>query len=522
MPGGLKIHLYCLCWNDARMLPYFFRHYDDIVDEYYVYDNGSTDASLEMLHAHGRVHVDHFDVEGDSFVDVERRLSDTIWQPSRGKADWVLVTDIDEHLYRPDMVEYLARCKAQGITAIHSLAYEMVADEFPTARDKLYNLVTQGWRALWALNRLCFFDPNAIVATNFGHGRHEAFPEGNVVWPDTVEVLLLHFKQLGLKYLNTRTAELAQGMKERDLQMGWGSHYQWNEQEIYENWAKMKAQATTVPGLGALSHVPPAEYRGDEAIVERSGLLDGEWYLAEHPDLSSGGVDPLIHFSRLGWRERRQPNFYFDTAWYLTTYPQVDKDKVNPVVHYVRVGERQGLRPGPHFDPAWYREQYHLSADVSPLQHFLQHRRRGLVSPLPDFDVENYCRTHPEVLAQGLDPYEHYFSNLESPAAADGDPADRLPEFNMIASTLGIDPDSTDYPASVPWPSVAATIRLFLRGYPFDEDWYRKTYPDVDEAIREGGIESAFDHFIDHGFFEGRSFRPTSDNPHPPADGHDG
>ena len=26
------VHLYTLCWNEAEMLPYFFRHYDPWVD----------------------------------------------------------------------------------------------------------------------------------------------------------------------------------------------------------------------------------------------------------------------------------------------------------------------------------------------------------------------------------------------------------------------------------------------------------------------------------------------------------
>ena len=42
------------------MLPFFFRHYDPIVDRYIVYDDGSTDRTLEMLAAHPRVEVRPF------------------------------------------------------------------------------------------------------------------------------------------------------------------------------------------------------------------------------------------------------------------------------------------------------------------------------------------------------------------------------------------------------------------------------------------------------------------------------
>ena len=35
----MRVHLYSICWNDARILPYFFRHYDSLVDRYVIYDD---------------------------------------------------------------------------------------------------------------------------------------------------------------------------------------------------------------------------------------------------------------------------------------------------------------------------------------------------------------------------------------------------------------------------------------------------------------------------------------------------
>ena len=89
--GGPKIDLYCLCWNEARIIPFFLRHYLPLVDRVFVYDNGSTDQSVALLSGDERIHVAHFDVTGDSFVEEERWLSDRIWKVSRGSADWVAV-----------------------------------------------------------------------------------------------------------------------------------------------------------------------------------------------------------------------------------------------------------------------------------------------------------------------------------------------------------------------------------------------------------------------------------------------
>jgi hypothetical protein len=51
-------------------------------------------------------------------------------------------------------------------------------------------------------------------------------------------------------------------------------------------------------------------------------------------------------------------------------------------------------------------------------------------------------------------------------------------------------------------------IRHFLIYIPCDEDWYRRTYPDVAEAIASGKIKSAKEHFSTDGYFEGRKPGP--------------
>jgi hypothetical protein len=47
-------------------------------------------------------------------------------------------------------------------------------------------------------------------------------------------------------------------------------------------------------------------------------------------------------------------------------------------------------------------------------------------------------------------------------------------------------------------------IRTLLEEVNVDETWYRETYADVEEAIREGKFPSARDHYITAGYFEDR------------------
>ncbi|MBV8359921.1 MAG: glycosyltransferase family 2 protein [Deltaproteobacteria bacterium] len=404
MPGKQIIHLHCMCWNDARMLPFFFRHYDKIVDKYFVHDNGSTDGSIALLEKHKRVELSHFDVSGDSFVDEARQLCDSAWRNS--EADWVIIADLDEHIYHPRLTNYLQRCTKRGVTAIKAIGYEMISDSFPSGNRPLCELVTIGTRSL-GHDKLCIFSPRYITATNYAPGRHEAAPTGRVVWPAYSEVLLLHYKQLGVDYPIARSAELRSGLRSRDLTEKWGVQYTWNPVEIAAKWQEIRAAAGPVPGLGALKHLSPAKYN-QERIVKESGLFDPKWYLAAYPDVEAAGIDPLSHYCAHGWEEGRQPNFYFDPEWYCVNYPDLHTPGCNPLCDYVVRGEQQGAWPSQLFNTDWYRTEHGLSADESPLRHYLEHRTSGLVSPLPDFVVADYCQSHPEILASAGDPFEAY------------------------------------------------------------------------------------------------------------------
>ncbi len=405
MPDGQKIHLYCLCWNDARMLPFFFQHYDTFVDQYFIYDNGSTDESLSILSKRPNVHIEHFDVPGDSFVDEERRLGDTIWKGS--EADWAIVTDIDEHIYHPSIRTYLDACKRRGITAIQSLGYEMVSDDFPTGADPILEQVTLGVRSS-GHDRLCIFNPRAITETNYSPGRHQAAPEGNVVWPDYSEILLLHFKQLGPEYPVLRSAELMKGIKSRDLEQGWGIHYSWSADEIRNTWQVMRSNAVPVPGLGELKNVTPSEYTLEERTIKGSGLIDEEWYLREYPDVEASNFDPVAHYCIHGWEEGRRPNFYFDPMWYLDTYSEQLKGHRNPLFHYITQGEKKNAWPSPTFNTPWYRKTYKISPDESPLRHYLQNRKKSRLRPIPAFNVAKFWQEYPDEVGPDQDPFEAY------------------------------------------------------------------------------------------------------------------
>jgi len=241
----VEIHLYALCWNQEHMLPHFFRHYDAIVDRYFIFDNHSTDNSLALLDAHPKVTVNDFDVDGTSFVEAAQQFNNNCWKRSRGLADWVIVCNIDEHLYHAALRRYLAACSERKISLVQPVGYEMVSQTFPTGSQPLWTQVRTGMRSS-GMNKPQVFAPDSIEEINFHVGRHNADPEGFVRRPFRRSVKLLHYKYLGLAYLRDRLSELRQGLREKDIEQRWGHKYLWDEQQKDEDFLRVLRNAKQV------------------------------------------------------------------------------------------------------------------------------------------------------------------------------------------------------------------------------------------------------------------------------------
>lgn len=236
-----RIHFYGLCWNDARVLGFFFRHYDPLIERYVIFDDGSTDGSLEILAAHPRVEVRPFlRTHADSFILSERDHYDRCWKESRGVADWVIVADVDEHLVHPDLGRYLIDVAARGVTVVPALGYEMRTDDFPAEDERLCATRTRGAPDA-GMSKLAVFAPDAIEDIRYAVGGHRAAPVGRVVAPARDEVALLHYKLLGLDYATRRFGELRTGLRALDLQKGWGLQYSWSGDEVRAEFERVRA-----------------------------------------------------------------------------------------------------------------------------------------------------------------------------------------------------------------------------------------------------------------------------------------
>lgn len=259
------IHLYCLCWNEERMLPFFFRHYDDLVARYFVFDNGSTDRSIELLARHPKVTLGEFRTVGESVIREAPAFYEKVWHQSRTEADWIFIVNIDELLYHPDGKAYFKRCMRRGVTVVPAVGYEMIAEHFPPADANLPDSITHGVRTR-AMDKLCAFRPRMIRQIRYTRGRHNADPRGHVTYPPAPELCLLHYKHLGEKYFIERSAELGSRTSDSDRRRGLGAHYFHSLELLIESHGALMRRAMPVPGLVS-RHRNDGHYRRDAAAT---------------------------------------------------------------------------------------------------------------------------------------------------------------------------------------------------------------------------------------------------------------
>jgi hypothetical protein len=143
-------------------------------------------------------------------------------------------------------------------------------------------------------------------------------------------------------------------------------------------------------------------------LEETRALFDTDHYLRQRPGLAGSGVDPVVHYATVGWREGLDPHPLFATDWYVRTNA-VPLD-TSPLEHYVSHGWREGCDPHPLFDTDFYlRHNIEVAvADQCPLVHYLRYGWRERRDPHPLFDTDRYLIDHPELEASGECPLVHY------------------------------------------------------------------------------------------------------------------
>lgn len=246
----LVVHLYTLCYNEMRIAPFAVDYWKTVADKIFVLDNGSTDGSIEYLKKIPNVSVIPFS-DGTGFNDdTNMRIKNHVWKASRGKADFVIVTDFDEFMYAKDLRAELQGMKDRDETICKPRGYNIYSEEFPEYEEgKLCHELCGKAIADKMFCKVTIFNPNEIKEMRYTPGAHECKPKGNVRWYSGDKIFLFHHKNLGLDYVLKRYEELRKRLSAKNKIRQWGEHYSAGTKKITEEFNNKLAKCVDVNDL---------------------------------------------------------------------------------------------------------------------------------------------------------------------------------------------------------------------------------------------------------------------------------
>ena len=147
----------------------------------------------------------------------------------------------------------------------------MVSAAFPDENEPLLETHRRGVPSL-DMSKLSIWAPDAITALRPDPGGHVARPVGAIL-PPRDEVLLLHYKHLGARYLIDRHRALATRVGPDDLAAGWGHQWMASDDALRATLAHYDESAIDVLAAGEADYPTPLWWRGKYPRVQNSGRL---------------------------------------------------------------------------------------------------------------------------------------------------------------------------------------------------------------------------------------------------------
>lgn len=97
----MKICIIVLCKNEMDILPFVRKYWERISADVIVYDNGSTDGSLEYLSDIPYVTIKHFDSDGHNDI-IHKNVKEQAYLEYKNDYDIIIISDMDEIFFFDD------------------------------------------------------------------------------------------------------------------------------------------------------------------------------------------------------------------------------------------------------------------------------------------------------------------------------------------------------------------------------------------------------------------------------------
>ena len=221
----MTIDIFLLCYNESRMIRHVLRYYSTVSLNITVLDNFSTDDTIGIIQREfPHVKIEQFNTDGVFNDKVHLDIKNNCWKNS--EADWVIVADMDELLYHPNLLRSLQIRKEKKEILPVVEAYNMFSQTFPDNYNQfITDQVKTGVRAQH-FDKQIIFQPGYVEEMNYSPGAHDCKPIITII-SEVIKypLYLLHYRFLGKEYVKERNRGYAARMSNYNKKNGFGAEY---------------------------------------------------------------------------------------------------------------------------------------------------------------------------------------------------------------------------------------------------------------------------------------------------------
>lgn len=213
----MKLAGIILCHNEAKMVKYVMPYWERIgIDKLIVYDNMSTDNSVELLSKYPFVEIRQFDTGGKFCDTTNARLKSVTYSELKNSGyDWIFIGDFDEVVFcsNPNFREELQKIETLGgdifnRDMVQPFTIEPIKyDESKLIHEQMPLFIT--WHddsRKWGGSKTILVKTERIDKVSFTHGAHTSYITISEPYK-TVKNFGYPFIALHLKYVDSERLE---------------------------------------------------------------------------------------------------------------------------------------------------------------------------------------------------------------------------------------------------------------------------------------------------------------------------
>ena len=258
----MRIWCYTLAYNESHFVKNFLTAYREC-EKIIVYDNMSTDNTVDLLKEDARVEVRPYDSGGEIRDDLYLEMKNYAWKEARGKADWVIIVDFDEIFCRARLVNGfptfdldLREVDKRGYNIVKPCGYNMISLNAPLYTADHPFVHSQKGTYHVPEEKLCCFKPSEISEIRYVTGAHWASPLDRNQGTRDIRMCLdqewkvLHYKFWNIELYMQKIADYQKRLSQWNRNFGAGWHYtqslEWHEQ-CFRNGEKIAQYLFDIP-----------------------------------------------------------------------------------------------------------------------------------------------------------------------------------------------------------------------------------------------------------------------------------